>query len=199
MAVSNTFLQLLSLGGGAVEAGLGAYSQSVAASAQGDYQSRMLRVDADWARLEAQDALRRGQDEENVVRRETARLVGAQRAAAGASGGGVNEGTSLELQEDARRLGALDALAVRINAEKEAIGLRSEESQLRSQARLAQLAARGKAGSTLATGGMRVARYLMNAGVVYEDDPYLLESSRPKKKLTVRPPAGKSMSDPRNR
>lgn len=90
---------------------------------------------ADW---QATDALDRGKVEEGRQRKQTERVIGAQRAGFGMQGVDVNRGSALDVQADAAYLGELDALTIRNNAAKEAWGYTVQASNLRAQGRNAQ-------------------------------------------------------------
>jgi hypothetical protein len=93
-------------------------------------------------------------------------------------------------------MGREDAMMVRNNAWREAWGHRVAAQDLRTQARMAAAGAKTNAGATIATGGMQFGRSIIQGGMMY--DRYS-ENPTEKRELFVKPPAGKQMSDPRNR
>lgn len=84
--------------------------------------------------LRAVEALRRGGQEEEAQRRQTAVLLGRQRAALAAGGVDTGSGTALNLQEDAAAFGEQDAQTIRDNALREAWGYRRGAENYRVQA-----------------------------------------------------------------
>lgn len=144
------------------------YSQSQAISEQGKYESRQLRSNAEIAKLQAQDAIRRGEKEEQDHRKQVRKLISRQRAIMGAQGLDLESGTALQLQEETASLGALDALTIRNNAYREAWGYKAQAANLQSQSRFERLSARGRAQSTLLTGGLSFARDLNQAAWMYD-------------------------------
>lgn len=108
-------------------AGYSAYAQNQAGKAQQDLADRNAKmIDA-----QADDAIVRGNEEANLVRRGAKRLRGQQRAAFATQGVDVNTGTSLDLQEETTTLGEMDAATVRKNAWREAWGLKGRASNER--------------------------------------------------------------------
>lgn len=78
--------------------------------------------DTQLAKLQASDAIARGEQEANVRALQSRRAIGAQRAGLAASGVDVNSGTASDLQTDEARFSALDQQTIRNNAAREAWG-----------------------------------------------------------------------------
>lgn len=89
---------------------VGSIRQARAQSEQMEYQADVARQNQQLA--EQQASAERRQDYENMVtqRQETAKLIGRQRAAAGASGAVVDVGSNLDLQADTAAQGEIDAI-----------------------------------------------------------------------------------------
>jgi len=107
-----------------------------------EYRALQSEQNAQLAEYEAEDARRRGEDQENRVRQELSRTEGRQRAAFAASGVVVDQGSPLDVLEDTAVQGEQDALTVRHNAAQEAWGhsvaaqnYRNESDLLRAQKR----------------------------------------------------------------
>ena len=154
----------------AVVAAGGAIAQGQAQHKQASYQAAVERNNATIAGWQAEDATQRGKVEEQRQRLATARLAGTQRANMASSGLEVGSGSSLDVLMDTAQLGELDALTIRSNAEREAYGLRTQQSNLTAQSGLTRMAGRNaqtagyiSAGSTLlstaATGADRFVTY----------------------------------------
>jgi hypothetical protein len=114
--------------------------QASAASAQGQYTKKVYDQNAKTADLEAQDAIDRGQIQEQRSRLATRQNIGASRAAQAASGVDVSSGSAADVQASEAGIGALDALTVRNNAAREAWGYKVEGVNLRQQGELAAFA-----------------------------------------------------------
>lgn len=131
-----------------------ATSQAGALESQGRYEKSQFDTNAEFAELEASDAIRRGKREEKEFRRRTAQTIGQQRAGLAAQGIDVNSGTALGLQEDTAEFGELDALTIRNNAWREAYGYRTQAADYRTRGAFAEMSGRRAARQTLIGGGM---------------------------------------------
>jgi hypothetical protein len=151
---------LVSTGVGAVNTGVGAYNQSQASLDQGRFARSMGNVNANMTEMQAQDAFRRGNIAANRQNLRTSLLMGQQRATAAAQGVDVNSGSALDLQANAARMGVIDANTIRMNAYKEAMGLRMEESNQRFRGNMAYAAGRSTAFNTMLAGGMNATRQI---------------------------------------
>ncbi len=99
-------------------------------------QAELLDFNADIADQQAQDALVRGQQEEQRFRQGIDGIIGHQRAAAAASNVDVGFGSPLDVQADAAFLGEQDALTIRTNAAREAWGYEVEAFDTRKRAEI---------------------------------------------------------------
>lgn len=159
---------LIAAQGVSAAAGMGnAYSQAQAARAQGAYQKQQLGFNARLSDLAAQDAIRRGQEDAQRHRTATKGLIGSQRASLAAQGIEIDSGSALEIQQDTRALGELDALTIQNNARRQAWGFKVQAQDLRFQGRMAKLGARTQARSTLIAGGMGAARDAAQGAYMY--------------------------------
>jgi len=89
---------------------MGAIQQGKAQSAQAKYQAEVSRQNQELAEQQAGAERRQGYENMITQRQETARLIGRQRAAAGASGAVVDVGSNLDLQADTAAQGEMDAI-----------------------------------------------------------------------------------------
>lgn len=142
----------------------GSIQQGKAAKNQADYQAQVARNNRIIAERKAEDARRRGAIEERQQRIKTAQLIGRQRASAAARGVVVDQGSALDITADTAAIGELDALTIRSNAEREALGFETQganfeaESVLRRRAgSTAQSDSFLSAGGTLLSGTAKVA------------------------------------------
>lgn len=91
---------------------VGSIRQARAQSEQMEYQADVARQNQQLAEQQAGAERRQGYENMITQRQETARLIGRQRAAAGASGAVVDVGSNLDLQADTAAQGEIDAINV---------------------------------------------------------------------------------------
>ena len=140
---------------------VGAISQGNAAAKQAEYQAAFARNNQIMANNAALDAEAAGRTKEANARRATEGLKGRQRAVLAANGVDVNTGSALDIQTDTAALGELDALTIRSNAERDAVGYRNQGQNFGGEAALAAARASnattsgylGAAGSLLTSTG----------------------------------------------
>ena len=150
-ATGLTTAQMISLGlsaAGAVTSAIGAYQQAKVA---GEVAARNAKI----ADLQAEDALRRGENEAAELRRRVAATKSAQRVSLAAKGLDLTYGTAADLQDQTDFFGESDVATVRTNARKEAWSRRSQSANFQAEA----LSQRPwlSAGSTLLAGAGQVA------------------------------------------
>ena len=152
---------------------LSAYGQiqaGQAAKQAGDYNAAIARNNQIIAERQAEDAVKRGDIAADEQRRKTARVLGAQKAAIGASGVALDSGTPMDIFGDTAAFGELDALTIKSNAARDAYGYQvqgmnfeAEGAMARTRGTNAQRASYIQAGSTLlggaAQGGDMYMRY----------------------------------------
>ena len=98
--------------GSAVFGGINAAQQANAQNAQMEYNAQVAENNAKNAQAEADYARAQGWRNANEKRRETALLIGAQRAKMGASGAVAGSGSFLDMEMNTREQGELDAMAL---------------------------------------------------------------------------------------
>lgn len=116
------------------------------------------RYNARRAEARAVDALARGAEEEQRLRRQGAALVGQQRAGYAGQGVVVDSGSAAAVQEQTGRIIDQDAATIRLNAAREAWGYRMDAANLRIQGDHARRAGRDRAIGTLLTTGAGMAQ-----------------------------------------
>lgn len=131
----------------------GAYAQSVALRAQGEYQKSMAKINARLAGIKAEDALNQGEEAAAKIRSDAKKVVGSQRAALAAQGLDVDAGTASDLQRDTEESAARDIMTVRNNAWRQAWGFRTQATFDQQAANFQAAANNNLANSTLITGG----------------------------------------------
>ena len=96
------------------------------AAAQQKYQGQVAANNVKIANQKAEDALVRGELDERKHRVQIAAMMGEQRGGAAARGVLVDEGSALDQVADTAAIGELEALTIRSNAEREALGFRQQ-------------------------------------------------------------------------
>lgn len=140
----------------AVAGAYGAYSQAQAGRAA----NSIAKFNAGLADMQAQDAIARGAENEQALRRQGRQVAGAQRAALAGQGVDVNDvnGTAGQLQVDTQLAVEEDARRIRANAMREAFGYRVGAISTRLQGQQAQIGGYQQATGTLLTSGASVYR-----------------------------------------
>jgi hypothetical protein len=166
---------LVGTGVSAGSTAVGAYSQSQAYTEQGRFSRSMGNLNANMTEMQATDAIHRGNVAANRQNLRTRLLIGRQRAVAAGQGVDVNSGSALDLQANAARMGVIDANTLKMNAYKEAMGLRMEGSNQRFRGDMAYKTGRGNSTNSLLAGGMSAARQV-TSGVdsYYRNKPPLV-------------------------
>lgn len=162
MGSTAAVMQLVGAGAGAVNTGVSSYNQGNAALLQGRSSRSMANVNASMMDMEAADATRRGQVMAQRQGLRTSLLIGRQRATAAAQGVDVNSGSALDLQAQAARMGVVDQHTIRMNAYKEAMGIKMGASNQRYQGEMNYIGARGRYSNTLLAGGMNATGQVYN-------------------------------------
>lgn len=136
-----------------------AYAQSQAERSQGEYQQRISQINAEFAGLQADQAIRRGDKQAAQITQQGDKIRGAQRAAAAASGVDVNSGDAARLQNETAVLSQRDAQQAKANAWMEAWGYRQQAMEQTYRGNYARMAGDYSARATLLTGGMKALGY----------------------------------------
>ena len=122
--------------GSAVIGGASAIMQAQASASQAAYQAQVARNNQIIAQRNAADALKRGDVEEEKVRRRTAAILGQQRSLLAGQGIVLDEGSPLDIQMDTAGLGEIDALTTRSNFGREAYAFEVQAMNHAAQAAL---------------------------------------------------------------
>jgi hypothetical protein len=153
---------------GAFSSASNAYSQSQAMKSQGEWSRMQSETNARLAKMQADDAIKRGDKEAQEHRKQTSQLIGKQRANMAAQGIELDSGSALEIQQEAKVMGEADALTIKNNAWKEAWGYRVNAQNIRGQGRIDEMTAKHGARQTLITGGLQTLRYGAEAAHEYK-------------------------------
>lgn len=126
--------------------------QSKAAAGQAEYQAAVGRNNAILAERAAADATLRGEQAERRQRMQIGGVQGRQRAVLAANGVLIDDGSALDLTSDTAAIGEVDALTIRSNAQREALGFRAQGANYSADAQLASMRA-NNSGSMLGVAG----------------------------------------------
>lgn len=134
------------------------------AEAEGEYSAEVYGRNAELSEEQAKDALARGREAELSLRRKGRSLAGSQRASFAAQGIDASSGSARDVMQNDLAMGELDALTIRNNAQREALGFRKQAEYDRRDAELARAgggnranAIRKEAVGTLLTTGTSLA------------------------------------------
>ena len=106
-----------------------------------EYTAKVAENNRTLAERAAADAEARGDVAEAAQRRQAEALKGRQRAVLAGSGVLLDDGTPLDIISDTSQLGEVDALTVRSNAQREALGFRTQGIDFQNEANLNRLGA----------------------------------------------------------
>lgn len=101
-----------------------------------EYQAAVNRNNAQYAEMQAADALQRGVRTEQTQRLKTAGLKGTQRASLAARGVALGEGSPLAILQDTEFMGEMDVQTIRGNTEREAWAFRQQAMNYQAEAGL---------------------------------------------------------------
>lgn len=119
---------------------------------QGNYQKDVSRYNARVGENEATRTRNAGNEAEMRARQETAQLLSRQRAQLAANNVEIDSGSALQLQEDTRMQGEVDALRIRSNFGDQARTMDDQATLTRSQGNMAKRAGNLSAGSSILSG-----------------------------------------------
>ncbi len=136
-----------------------AHEQAEAQRAQADFTARQFEQNQKLADIEATDAIRRGDRNASLAGVQARQHIGAQRAAAAASGVDANFGSALDIQADTAEMGAMNQVTIKNNAWREAWGYKIQALNASSSAGFARMAGDNQSRNTLLTGGMNAISY----------------------------------------
>ena len=156
----------------------GAFLQAQALRTQGQIAKEVAKANAAFERRAAEDAIRRGEERQNVNRRRVADILGKQRAGFAAGNVDVSVGSPADVQAVTEIVGVSETLKLKVNALREAAGLEASALNFESQGRLAVIRARAQIGQTVATAGARVGARGLQIAAAVSEDPFLTESAK---------------------
>ena len=120
-------MMALAQAGGSILQGYGSFRQA-------QNKQRAAEFNADMLDLQATDAISRGQLETQRVRQRGKSIIGQQRAGYASQGVDVSSGTAAQLADQTGQLSEQDAIRVKLDAMRQAWGLRSQATMMRWEA-----------------------------------------------------------------
>jgi hypothetical protein len=169
VGAANGNLMTMAMGIRAVGEVAGSYSSAQAMRAKGEYERRQADSNARLAMIRAEDALNRGDFEANAIKKKADQVKGAQKTALAANGIDVNSSLAGNALFETEVMSELDMMQVKNNAWREAWGYRVQANDLRGQGKMALVASKGEARSTMLTGGLGALYYGTLAADEYRD------------------------------
>ena len=139
----------------------GSMEESKGIEAQARHERRMSEINAQFAEMQARDAIRRGGKKVQNLNRQVAQLVGEQRAATAAQGVQLDTGSAADILESTKEMEAIDVTTIENNAWREAWGYKFQAQDIRGAANMNEIARKYQAKSTLLAGGMKAAGSIM--------------------------------------
>ncbi len=189
---------LISQGVGAAAGAANTYGQAQAARGQQSYSNAMTQVNSGWNAMDQRNVLARGDIAGSRARAGYNQLAGQQRAAFAGNGVDVNSGSAAAVQSETRALGEIERMQIQQQAYAQALGLKSENLAAVGQNRMRQIATKNAINQSYASAAMNVGQAGVRAAY-YADRYQGVGGPKPEDDLIVRPPAGKNMSNVRER
>ena len=138
---------------------------------QGEANGRIADFNADINRLQARDAISRGETSVAKLDQQVRGLKGTQRAGYAGQGVVVGDGASADVAASTDAMSEADKLTLRNNAAMEAWGFRVQALDNRFQGRVARAGGRNRALGTLLTTGSDVSAYGYRQGMWGQETP----------------------------
>jgi hypothetical protein len=155
---------------------------------QGIAQTRAARAARREGRLLAADAIDRGEEDVRRYEMGFAQFIGSQRASIGAQMVDLEYGTAKDLRENATKYALEDVATIRLNAQKEARGYRSQYGAVANQQSVAAAFSFLDAGVDAFTYWNRSRRVNVTGPMRPSDSPQLAGQARARGSTYVAPP-----------
>jgi hypothetical protein len=138
---------------GAMPAAFGALAGGFSQFASASANRSIANVNRQMSDMQEKDAITRGKEAEQRLRRGVSQTIGEQRASLAAQGISLDAGgTAADLQADTAYLGELDAMTIRNNARREAFGYKMQGISQTGQASINQATQRAAGWSSFLSG-----------------------------------------------
>lgn len=124
---------------------LGGISNIFTSLNQASYQKSIAKYNQRVANIQADQAIKIGNEQEQAYRQQVKQLIGQQRLSYAAQGVVVDQGTAATVQEQTAKIGEIDALTIRNNAALQAWGYKAQAVQSSAAGSMASAAGVGRA------------------------------------------------------
>ncbi len=145
-----------------VQAGLslaGANQQAEALREQAEFRAMALASNRKLAEFQAQEAIDAGDREVNKIKSYQRKIIGSQQVSLAAQGLDITSGSALALQDETNYFAERDIQTTKINAWKEAWGIKIKAEQMGLEGKLADMTTKNQINSTYLTGGLQTLNY----------------------------------------
>jgi hypothetical protein len=142
---------------------LQAFSGSAAIGAQAKYQDAMSQINQRRAKMQEQDAIKRGGIEANKYRQRVAKLAGQQQAGFAGQGVDVTSGSAAAIVDETFELGEEDAQAIQTNVFRQALGYGMQATDYEANRIMNNAAARTRQAGTILGGAVDAGRFALDA------------------------------------
>ncbi len=133
-----------------------------AAKAKGDIDAQLYELYAQDQLEQGENAIERGAFQALLVQARGKLLAGKARQSAASQGIEANVGTSADIQEQAQKLAAFDAMTIQNNARREALGYKKQAVQARYKAKTAKIEGEEAYQQSVLTAGMQTLNGMVN-------------------------------------
>lgn len=120
-------------------------------------QAKLIEFNAEMSLKQIDDIKAAADLTTRKVGLKASQIQGSQRAAAAAQGIGIDTGSAAELQKETQVLSDEDILNIRVNATKQAFGVKANAMAMQMQANMVRAGGSNQASATLMTGGLQLA------------------------------------------
>lgn len=120
-------------------------------------QAKLIEFNAEMSLRQIDDIRAAADYNTRKVGQRAAQVTGSQRASAAAQGIGIDTGSAAELQKETQVLSDEDILNIRVNATKQAFGVKANAMAMQMQANMVRAGEANQANATLLTGGLNMA------------------------------------------
>ncbi len=134
---------------------LDARNKASAIERQSQFQAQQDRFNADLIDFQREDLLDRVGDDIEQRQKQVKQILGSQKAVLAARGIDVDSEFAEQAAFEERQIAVEDVSAIKNNAWRQALGLKLQSQNLRTQAKFTQAAGSEAASSTLTTGGLQ--------------------------------------------
>jgi len=133
----------------------GGIFESSAQKSLGKLEQQTAETNARLSELQAQDAIERGKETQEIFTKQVSKVIGKQRAGFAASGVKVGVGSAADVVESTRAEARKDFETIKNNAWREAWGYRFQAQQQRFAGDVAKLTRETASKSALIAGGLK--------------------------------------------